>query len=87
MSVDQLDLERTGAYLESHLDGFRGLCKAEKFSDGQSNPTFLLSANSGQYVLRRQPPGHANPTAESAEPDHQNAQPKPRPSRSRSIDT
>jgi aminoglycoside phosphotransferase (APT) family kinase protein len=29
----------------------------EKFPGGQSNPTFLLSAQSGRYVLRRQPPG------------------------------
>ena len=57
MSVEQLDLQSIGAYLESHLDGFKGLRGAEKFSDGQSNPTFLLSADSGQYVLRRQPPG------------------------------
>ena len=56
-SVDQFDLKQTGAYLEAHLDGFKGLNKAEKFSDGQSNPTFLLSADSGRYVLRRQPPG------------------------------
>jgi aminoglycoside phosphotransferase (APT) family kinase protein len=57
MSVDLLDIQHTGTYLETHLDGFKGLYKAEKFSNGQSNPTFLLSAASGQYVLRRQPPG------------------------------
>ncbi len=57
MSIDQIDLKRIGAYLEAHLEGFKGLNKAEKFSDGQSNPTFLLNANSGRYVLRRQPPG------------------------------
>jgi aminoglycoside phosphotransferase (APT) family kinase protein len=57
MSVEQLDLGCIGAYLESHIDGFKGLRAAEKFSHGQSNPTFLLNAASGQYVLRRQPPG------------------------------
>jgi len=51
ISIDQFDLKQTGAYLEAHLDGFKGLNKAEKFSDGQSNPTFLLSADSGRYVL------------------------------------
>ena len=30
-SVDQFDLKQTGAYLEGHLDGFKGLNKAEKF--------------------------------------------------------
>ena len=29
----------------------------EKFSGGQSNPTFKLIAQSGQYVLIRQPAG------------------------------
>jgi hypothetical protein len=31
MNVDQLDLKRIGAYLEAHLEGFKGLNKAEKF--------------------------------------------------------
>jgi aminoglycoside phosphotransferase (APT) family kinase protein len=45
------------AYLEQHVDGFRGPAKIEKFAGGQSNPTFKLTAASGNYVLRRQPPG------------------------------
>jgi len=44
-------------FLESRVDGFRGPARLEKFPGGQSNPTFLLSASSGDYVLRRQPPG------------------------------
>ena len=46
-----------GRYLEAHLDGFRGLRAVRKFSDGQSNPTYLLEADSGRYVLRRKPGG------------------------------
>jgi len=57
MSVDQLDTAKLGPYLDAHIDGFSGLRSAEKFAGGQSNPTFLLSANSGQYVLRRKPSG------------------------------
>jgi aminoglycoside phosphotransferase (APT) family kinase protein len=57
MTVDRLDLESLGAYLEAEISGFKGLREAEKFSGGQSNPTFLLTADSGQYVLRKQPPG------------------------------
>lgn len=45
------------AYLEKHISGFKGPLTAEKFSGGQSNPTFLISAASGQYVLRRKPLG------------------------------
>lgn len=44
-------------YLEAHIDGFQGPLTSKKFAGGQSNPTFLLSAESGKYVLRRKPPG------------------------------
>jgi aminoglycoside phosphotransferase (APT) family kinase protein len=53
----QLDVATLTRYLEQHLPGFEGPLEAEKFKGGQSNPTFLLSARSGRYVLRRQPPG------------------------------
>jgi len=48
---------KLASYLEQHVDGFSGPLSAEKFSGGQSNPTFLISAQSGRYVLRRKPPG------------------------------
>lgn len=57
MAVELLDVNVIGSYLEANVPGFSGLKHAEKFSGGQSNPTFLLTADSGQYVLRRQPPG------------------------------
>jgi aminoglycoside phosphotransferase (APT) family kinase protein len=57
MAIEQLNLSVVGPYLESHVEGFEGLKNAEKFAGGQSNPTFLLTASSGQYVLRKQPPG------------------------------
>jgi len=53
----ELDDEALGAYLESHLSGFRGPLTASKFSGGQSNPTYRIDAASGRYVLRRKPPG------------------------------
>ena len=53
----QLDIARLTQYLEQHIPGFEGPVDAEKFAGGQSNPTFLLNAKSGRYVLRRQPPG------------------------------
>lgn len=55
--VDTLDSERLAAYLEEHVPGFKGPMSAEKFEGGQSNPTFRIKAASGDYVLRRQPPG------------------------------
>lgn len=44
-------------YLERHVSGFRGPLRSSKFSGGQSNPTYLIEAQSGRYVLRRKPPG------------------------------
>ncbi len=54
---DALDLVALGSYLEANVPGFRGLSGAVKFDAGQSNPTYRLDANSGQYVLRAKPPG------------------------------
>jgi aminoglycoside phosphotransferase (APT) family kinase protein len=55
--IKELDTVKLAAYLSIHVDGFQGPLSAEKFAGGQSNPTFLLKAASGNYVLRRQPPG------------------------------
>lgn len=55
--METFDLVKLNSYLEAHVDGFRGLIKAEKFPGGQSNPTWLLSAASGRYVLRSKPLG------------------------------
>ncbi|WP_269584558.1 phosphotransferase family protein [Roseibium sp. Sym1] len=52
-----LDLKTLAAWLEQNLPGFEGPLAAEKFNRGQSNPTFRLKSGSGDYVLRRKPPG------------------------------
>jgi aminoglycoside phosphotransferase (APT) family kinase protein len=52
-----LDQNALAPYLEAHVPGFRGLKAIEKFGHGQSNPTYLLRAESGRYVLRAKPPG------------------------------
>lgn len=54
---NDLDLEALAKHLEQHVEGFKGPVEATKFSGGQSNPTFKLEAQSGVYVLRRQPTG------------------------------
>ena len=55
--ANALDAAALGPYLERHVPGFSGLRAIEKFSSGQSNPTYLLKAESGRYVLRAKPPG------------------------------
>jgi len=56
---NQYDLPDTllALYLQQHIDGFQGPLTSTKFKGGQSNPTYLLEAASGRYVLRRKPPG------------------------------
>jgi len=44
-------------YMVSHVEGFHGLVNVTQFKGGQSNPTYLVDAESGKYVLRRKPPG------------------------------
>lgn len=57
-------------YLESQLPWFKGPLKAEKFSGGQSNPTFKITAASGEYVLRKQPPGELLKSAHAVDREH-----------------
>lgn len=57
MQSFELDLEAVQRFMAAEVLGFEGPVMATKFSGGQSNPTFLLSSPSGQYVLRRKPAG------------------------------
>lgn len=57
LDASQLDTDAVARWLSDHLDGFTGPIVATKFDVGQSNPTFRLDTPSGQYVLRRKPPG------------------------------
>ena len=52
-----LDVRALAPYLEAEVPGFSGFETIDKFSSGQSNPTYLIRARSGRYVLRAKPPG------------------------------
>ncbi len=52
-----LDAGVLAPYLEAEVRGFSGFERIEKFSTGQSNPTYLIRARSGRYVLRAKPTG------------------------------
>jgi aminoglycoside phosphotransferase (APT) family kinase protein len=57
-----------GRWLQDHLPGFDGLLRIEQFRGGQSNPTYLLTAESGaQYVLRKKPAGALLPSAHAVD--------------------
>ncbi len=67
MTHDDLPLDRLDAWLRDHVEGFRGPLAAERFTGGQSNPTYKLEAASGLYVLRRKPPGPLLPSAHAVD--------------------
>lgn len=66
-SVELLDVPVLERYLSQHIAGFQGPMTATKFDGGQSNPTFNIEAASGDYVLRRQPPGKLLPSAHAVD--------------------
>ena len=51
---DHTELE---TYLAAHIEGFGRLDQIEKFSDGQSKPTYKLTSGATQFVLRAKPIG------------------------------
>src|SRR3954453_21272975 len=67
VAAQEIPLGRLEAWLYSHVEGFRGPVAAERFAGGQSNPTYRLTAASGQYVLRRKPPGPLLPSAHAVD--------------------
>ena len=62
-----LDNAKLADYLGGIIPGFSGPVTSNKFSDGQSNPTYLLSTAAGEYVLRRKPPGQLLKSAHAVE--------------------
>lgn len=52
-----LDTKAVAQWLDYTASAIRGPFRAEKFDTGQSNPTYLLIGQTGQWVLRRKPPG------------------------------
>ena len=57
MSTQDLDLIKLEPWLRCKVPNFSGTLSAEKFTGGQSNPTFKISTGKEDYVLRRKPPG------------------------------
>src|SRR3954453_12750834 len=70
MSEQLIDEVALGAWLEAKVEGFRGPFELEKFAWGQSNPTYRVSATSGDYVLRRKPFGQLLPSAHAVDREY-----------------
>lgn len=70
MSVTTLDLTVLNPYLAAHCPEVGQVTEAEKFSGGQSNPTFKLTSDNGVFVLRRQPPGNLLKSAHAVDREY-----------------
>jgi aminoglycoside phosphotransferase (APT) family kinase protein len=57
-------------WLERSIPRYAGPAQLRKFGFGQSNPTYLLQALSGNYVLRRKPSGPLLPKAHAVEREY-----------------
>jgi aminoglycoside phosphotransferase (APT) family kinase protein len=64
---DEPALER---YLTEYIDGFTGPITVRQFEGGQSNPTFQIGTSTGNYVLRKKPPGQLLPSAHMVEREY-----------------
>ena len=53
----RFDEARLEAWLKANVEDFAGPLKIAQFTRGASNPTFMVTAGEGRYVLRKKPPG------------------------------
>ena len=70
MSEAALDEAALGAWLAANLAGFEAPFSLTKFPSGQSNPTYLIAATSGEYVLRRKPFGELLQSAHAVDREY-----------------
>ena len=70
MSEQALDEVALGRWLEANVEGFAGPFELKKFPSGQSNPTYRITAASGDYVLRRKPFGPLLPSAHAVDREY-----------------
>lgn len=66
----RFDEARLEAYLRGAIDDFGGDMRVRQFQGGASNPTFLVTAGEGRYVLRKKPPGQLLASAHQVDREH-----------------
>ena len=59
----RFDVAALADYLRGKIPEFSGNIEVHQFKGGQSNPTYRIGTDAGDYVLRRKPPGPLQPTA------------------------
>lgn len=85
-AVSELDEAALARWMQGAIPGFSKLEAVEKFSAGQSNPTYRITTANENFVLRRKPFGKLLPSAHSIEREfrllaalHPTGFPVPRP--------
>lgn len=61
----KIDVERLRDLMAAEIPGDHGPLEVRQIASGQSNLTYLLSADSGRYILRQGPPSHGEVSAHS----------------------
>ena len=69
-AAHRIDEAALSTYLEANIPGFGGEIEVKQFLGGQSNPTYLVKARSGSYVLRKKPPGDLLPSAHAVDREY-----------------
>jgi aminoglycoside phosphotransferase (APT) family kinase protein len=64
------DRARLETYLNQNIPGFSAPLHIQRFSGGQSNPTFLIVASDRKYVLRKKPDGVLLPSAHAVDREY-----------------
>jgi aminoglycoside phosphotransferase (APT) family kinase protein len=70
VTAQGFDPARLEQYLTGRIRGFRGPLLVRQYEGGQSNPTYHLRSDGGDYVLRRKPPGKLLPSAHLIEREY-----------------
>jgi aminoglycoside phosphotransferase (APT) family kinase protein len=70
VSEQALDEAALGHWLDANIEAFSGPFELTKFPAGQSNPTYRITAASGEYVLRRKPFGPLLPSAHAVDREY-----------------
>ena len=65
--IEGLEPRALSDWMEAHVPGSAGPVRLRKFAQGQSNPTYLVTAGAARFVLRAKPPGPLLPSAHQVE--------------------
>lgn len=66
----RIDEPALADYLRGKLEDFKGPMAVQQFEGGQSNPTYVLSANGQRWVMRKRPPGKLLPSAHAVDREY-----------------